>query len=565
MRDSVATWPARALPPLALLLLAAGYWWHSAHAAVGAVPAGAPAWATLQDHLLDGPDAGWWAWQAQALEEGTRDRLDAHRMPTWTLATVAMAWLTGVSNTLAGHLVNHVTAVLVGPITYVLGRLLGMSRWSAFAAGLLVLLCPAVVLPSRAFGVDAAVSFAWPSALLVALAAGSRPWLAPLAGVAAGLTCAAHFTTLPAPVPLALAALVFAPRGERLKVVAGFGLGLIGTLAVVASVLPMVTPEVLGRSIAEGIAPVRLEAQPSAEVIRARAWETFVQGSRVARDVTGRWLGQRAGADVVPSAIVVVLLVLGVSGAGLAMGDSPPRGRRGRARAALLPSGLRAGIVPLLLLAPVPVLAAAGAQARYLDNLAPIAILLVVRGVAALGACVDIAVATRAPRWPTGAGQAAAAAAFAFACAGAHLRGSATRPAAEDQLIVFQAARAIAATFGPGVDLATVVPDLAASAGTWDCPHLRVCPAAADEASYLSCLQAFARDCRGEGDIPYVIVVRTPADGRPAARKAMDAWVEARWPVTEVARGSSMRVGLARIDRAAAAAGAGALGVDASP
>ena len=548
------SWPGRALPPLALLAVASCLWWQGAHEAAGEVPAGAPAWATLQDHLLDGPDAGWWAWQAQALAEGTRDRLDPHRMPTWTLATVAMAWLTGLSNTLAGHLVNHVAAVLVGPVTYVLGRPLAMSRSASFAAGLLVLLCPAVVLPSRAFGVDVSVSFLWPAALLVAFAAGPRPWLAPLAGVAAGLTCAAHFTTLPAPVPLALAVLVFAPHGGRLQAIAGFGLGLLGTLAVVASLLQMVTPDVLAQSIVEGIAPVRLEAHPGADVLASRAWTVFEQGSRVAWDVTGRWLGQRAGADVVPSAIVLVLLAVGVVGPGLQLGEPGATGRRGRGRRGQrIATGLRAGIVPLLLLTPVPVLAAAGAQARYLDNLAPIAILLVVRGAAALGACVDAAVATRAPRWPTGLGQAAAAAAFALACAGADLRASASRPASEDQLVLFEAGRALAATFGPGVDLATVVPDLAASAGTWDCPHLRICPATADEPSYRSCLQAFARDCRGEGDIPYVIVVRTPADGRPAPRAAMDAWVEARWPVTEVARGTSVTVGVARINRAAAA------------
>jgi hypothetical protein len=563
MSAGAAAWPARALPPLALLALAAALWWQSAHTAAGAVPAGAPPWATLQDHLLDGPDAGWWAWQAQALQEGTLDRLDPHRMPTWTLATVAMAWLTGLSNTLAGHLVNHLAAVLVGPVTYALGRLMGMSRPSAFVAGLLVLLCPAVVLPSRRFGIDAVVSFAWPSALLVALAAGARPWLAPLAGVAAGLACATHFTTLPAPVPLALAALVFAPRGERLKVAAGFGLGLVGTLAVVASLLPIVTPDVLVRSIVEGIAPVRLEAQPSADVLASRAWDTFGQGARGAVGVTGRWLSQSAGADALPTAIVPVLLSLGVTGLGLATGNARPRGRSGRTMGPFLATGLPAGIVPLLLLAPVPVLAAAGAQPRYMDNLAPIAILLVVRGIAALGACVDTAVGARAPRWPTGAGQAAAAAAFALACVRPDLRGSATPPVAEDQLVVFEAARTIRATFGPGVDLATVMPELAASTGAWDCPHLRVCPAAADEPSYRSCLQAFARDCRGDGDIPYVIVVQTPADGRPTARKAMDAWVEARWPVTEIARGKSMRVRLARIDRAAAAAGG--LGVDASP
>ena len=174
--DATDRWSQRldAAAVVVLVVVALVTWQHDS-ATAGLTPAaGAPAWSTTRDALLDGPDAGRWLWQAKALVAGDSDRLDPHRMPAWTLLTVLAAAVTRYPLVVAGHLVNHLLGVVIGPVVYGLGRVYSLGRAPALAAGALVVLSPTWMESCRAFGVDPTVTFLWPAGLLLAGLAGRR-------------------------------------------------------------------------------------------------------------------------------------------------------------------------------------------------------------------------------------------------------------------------------------------------------------------------------------------------------------------------------------------------------
>lgn len=534
-----APW-SRRLDAAAVVLLvgvALAAWHHDATTTGLAPGAGAPAWSTARDGLLDGPDAGRWLWQAKALVAGERDRLDPHRMPTWTLLTVLVAGVTRYPLVLAGHLVNHLLGVVIGPVVYGLGRVYDLGRAPALAAGALVVLSPTWLESCRAFGVDPTVSFLWPAGLLLAALAGARPWLAPVAGALAAAVSAAHFTSIPAPIPLLVGLLAAAPAGTRLRATLGYTLGLGAALFTIYQVLPPVAPAALVLSVTGGIAPRHLDvADPYDPALAQGAWRAIEAGGRLAPQEAARWLIRATG---LPGPVAAALFVLGGVGPGL---GAPARARRRRARSAPL-AGLAPAVAPVLALTPVLAMLVAQAPNRYLDNFAPLGVLLVLRGVASVGGALS--------RGLSGSNGAAALGAVAATAASvvARLDDMAPRRRLEPDLALKAAGERLAARIAPGDEVATVVPELAAYAGAYACAEPFVCPGEGPAFDPVRCMGIIERECAGEGPIPYVVAVSRPVDGRPALRVQVDAWVIERWPPAPLVTGAAWDIGVSAVPR----------------
>ncbi len=71
----------------------------------GPLPDGAPGWARMRDMLLEGPDAGAWASNANALLLGRYGDLDAHRLPVYPYLIWVVAHVYP-DVALAGHVVT---------------------------------------------------------------------------------------------------------------------------------------------------------------------------------------------------------------------------------------------------------------------------------------------------------------------------------------------------------------------------------------------------------------------------------------------------------------------------
>lgn len=525
-----------------LVVLALATWQHeSATAGLTAAP-GAPAWSTTRDALLDGPDAGRWLWQAKALVAGDQARLDPHRMPTWTLLTVLAAAVTRYPLVVAGHLVNHLLGVVIGPVVYGLGRVYDLGRTPALAAGALVVISPTWMESCRAFGVDPTVTSLWPAGLLLAALAGRRAWLAPVAGAFAAVVSAAHFTSIPAPVPLLVGLLVATPAGRRLRAALGFALGLGAALFTIYQVLPPVDPAALVLSVTGGIAPRHLDvADPYDPALAQGAWRAIEEGARLAPREAARWLTRATG---LPGPVAAGLFVLGAVGPGL---GAPARtARRRRARLPSPIADLARGIAPLLALTPVLAMGVAQAPNRYLDNFAPLGVVLVLRGVASVGRALGRVVASAGlVAVPAAVGAVVVSAASAVA----RLDDMAPRRRLEPDLALKAAGEQLAGRIAPGDEVATVVPELAAYADAYACAEPFVCPGAGQAFDPVRCMGILERECSGDGPIPYVIAVSRPVDGRPALRVQMDAWVSERWPPLPLAAGAAWEVGVSAVPR----------------
>lgn len=520
---------------LGLVAFALATWPMGFTPAGEALPAG-PAWAGFRDHLLDGPDAGRWAEQAMALRAGDAARLDPHRMPTWTLLTTLLG-LTGLPVALAGHLVNHGMRVALGPILYLCGRRLSLAPAAAAGAALLVLASPPLSLASRRFGIDTTVSFAWPVALLAAWAGAAHPLGGLAAGLVAALAAAAHFTTIPAPLALLVAVFMAAPPGRRLGPSLGFLLGTVAGLAVIFQIFPAISPWMLLGSFAEGIAPAQVGADPSQGAPAwGRAAEVLRAGLVTAPGEAGTWLGQHSRPW--PPALLLGLVALGLFGPALRARPDRVEGlyallpRRGRISLERLSRGLDTGLPLGLMLLPVPLLFVAQAPSRYVNNLVPLVVLLLARGLAVVGALGDTLLAgpLRLRRWPRGLLQSVVVLAFVAPPIGAWWAELGPTPPPREEVIAREAGLAVRGRFGEGVGVATLLHEVAAQAGGWACPFPGSCPEAADAGAFEACLDLLARECPGEGDIPWVVGVRAQ-DDRPPARVAMDAWIAERHPL----------------------------------
>ncbi len=547
---------------VAALVAVAVYTWQD-----GAAPSprpDAPAWATFRDALLDGPDAGRWAYQLRALVEGRAEYLDPHRSPTWTLLSAVVLQLTGLPVALAGHLTNHLLRVALGPVLYGLARALGLGRAPSLAVGIAVMLSPYVTQASQRFGVDPTVLLVWPASLLAALACAPRPWLSPLAGMVAGLATAAHFTTIPALLPALLALVFAAPPGVRLRSALGFVAGAAFVLVAAYRTLPSMDPFMLFASINHGIAtPHQWTSGP---VAGGRALEVLAQGLVDGVRESFRWLTFRAAPRGLPVAVVGVLLFVGALGPWLTTRSERlpvylayvPRRLRLPVEAAA--RGVGGGLPTLTVLTPVPLLFASQAAERYADNLLPVALVLVVRGVASVGAGLDrLAARLLAPRarWPFGVIQVALVVAFVAAFAWTNTGGRVESVELSAELLaqdtmILEAADALAARFPAGTGVMSPVPEVGALAGGYFCPLRRKCPRTADDAAFRACLQVLARECSGDGGIAYVIGRWREMDQRTPAEVAMDAWVAERWPPFAEFAGPALELSLVEIPREAA-------------
>ncbi len=487
------------------------------------LPDGLPGWLTPQDQLIDGLDAGEWADQARAYNAGRLGDLDGHRMPTWTLLSGLLA---GLGVPVAGHMVNHLLQVVLAPVVYGLGRAWGMGRDASMVAGALVAANAILILASRRFGVDPTVTTMLPLCLLAAHAVRLRWWLSALAGAAAALCAASHFTTLAYPVPAALSVLIVAARGDRLRALAGFVVGLALTWAALFQVFPWIGVSQLLAGVAESA------SHEAAGVPGMPDWQSLLSRAlQAARTQLGGSLVVYVGrfhASAPPALLIAALLVLGVSGVGLDRGG--PR-RAGAGTPAWL-----GGVVLLMALAPLPVLLSMRAAHRYTDNALPIAILLAARGVAVILAALPT-------RW----GQVPAAALATM------LTLWAVRPAAggippsglETALIE----RDVGALLSEHVPTGgCVVSPMREAVAYADVTFVRIgCPDAPTESAFRSCLASLRWQCAGQDTLHWVVFEQTPLDERHAALKAMDEWAVAGFPVVAEYRTHAIQVSVVEL------------------
>jgi len=473
-----------------------------------------PCWATTADLLLVGPDAGAWASSATNVRMGAWESLDIHRMPTFPLLVGGLLHLQP-DVALAGHLLNHLLMLALPLVIYGLGRA-GGGRALGLAAGVLVACLGPQISASRMYGIDTTITFMIPASLLATLAVRRWWWLAPVAGLITALACVSHYTTLPMFLPPLILLILGGPRSWWRRVLAvllflGAGAFLVWGLA---QVFPFPNPREFQQAVSEGIAPGSASSAAPELSGRARAiLQAGAQGAllKAARDaltiVRPAWL---------PWDLVSALTLLGVLGLGL--GSSRPAGDRPRWRRVLASFDLPLGLALLATLAPLPVLAAAGAPERYGWNLLPALALLLARGMFALPRWADHGIHLLQKRWPIGALGLPLALAVAV---GAWTDGSASRyllPPSMDGLEVRRLGELIAAHFPPGGGAVCSLREAAAHAGRSYCPGTP-CPFGVSTRFFTMCLEAIDKECAGEGPVPYVVIEQ--AEGLP--HTALDA------------------------------------------
>ncbi|MSQ03716.1 MAG: hypothetical protein EXR71_17820 [Myxococcales bacterium] len=524
-------------------LCALAYLTGTAPASPGPAVAGLPAWAGVGDQLLDGPDAGRWAGQALAWLGGHPERLDAHRLPTWTILTAAVAWSGDLSVPLAGHLTNHLLRALIGPVAMLAGRGVGLCRLPAAAIAAVIVTMPTVCDNAARFTVDTAVTSAWLVAIAAPALGACTPGTAALAGALTALAAATHLTTAAVFPPAALLLVLGAPPGRRIRVCVAFTAAAGVTLAAVFQVFPILPWSMLGGTLSAGVATG--SPAPSA---------TGVETTRVAGVMAGQlgnlgpqfrlWFGGGLGADRLPLWALVGLAGLGVLGIGLRpRSDHVNALARWAPRAIRLPvdawtRGSGAGVALALALLPVAALFLVGAPKRYADTLLPVALLLVGRGAASLGALAEVALVALGLRVRSGA-LAACAAVGLCALLGVGRAGGVARPIDPVDIATLEAATALRGLLPPDPAIAGGTPELVALTGGHACPA-RHCPVRPLSADVRSCADAVYSECAGaDGAAVYIVVERHP-DDRPAAVRALDVWLAERhqptasWTTPEV-------------------------------
>ncbi|GDX82357.1 hypothetical protein LBMAG42_41680 [Deltaproteobacteria bacterium] len=482
---------------------------------------GAP---TPQDHLLDGMDAGEWADQARAYAGGRYAALDGHRMPTWTI----LAGLVGnIGVPEAGHLMNHLLQVALAPIVYGLGRAWGMGRGTSLLAGAVVAANAVLVLASRRYGVDPTVTTLVPLCLLAAHLVRLRWWLGPVAGGVAALATASHFTTLPYPVPAALTVLLVARPAERFPALLSFLAGLSLAWGAIFLVFPWIGVNTLLLSVAESA------SHEAAGVPGTPGWERILGAAVVAvrQDLPGAAAeyASRMHAVAPPALVTFLLAGLGATGVGLGAAHTGRRARRNRGVPEPTgPAPWAAGVVLLSALAPVPVLLAMHAAPRYSDNLLPIAILLVVRGVAAAATLIDGALPRSWPRALAGRSDAILGVISSFWAVAATAPGIPT--ASLEGAVVDQEVGALLAEHAPPGSC--VVSPMRDAVAYTDLRFVRLaCPASPTEPAFRACLSGLAWQCPDQTTLTWLVLERTPLDERTVAKKAMDEWARRSYPV----------------------------------
>lgn len=539
-----------ALGLLASFSAGLGLWLTNRGPASPHLPADAPFWARIRDHLLDGPDAGAWASNALALWLGHTDDLDAHRLPILPYLT-AIALRLYPDPALAGHLVNHVLHVLLGPVVFLLGRA-WMGRGMALGAALVAVTYPAGVLAADRYGVDPLVAIALPTALLAAEGA-ARWWrAAPLFGVVVGLAACAHLTTIGVPVAaLLLTFLRGAPGWRRWGGALGMAVGTLGGVALAFHDYPTLPQGILLGSLAEGVSSGGAGGAGPGQVNAAmeRAWGIVLAGGPAALERVIGVLTATTRPGWLPWAAALWLPWLGLFGFGL---DKPPPGPPTRLSRALVPvRGLAVGLPLAGALVPLLAFAAADSPPRYSHNFIPLGVLLVFRGVASLTNLVDLGAARRLPRWPAGLLGLAGGLALAWSVwdpsrALAPLR----MPPTGLDLADWKLGTLLRAHFAPGGGASCMRREVAAYAGRVFCPNTPGFTYSGAPEPVRAHLDA---ECSGEGPVPYVILAGV-ADGSNDARLRMNTWVQANGTPVATFDGGTYTAEIYAVDRPAAVA-----------
>ncbi|MCP4807705.1 MAG: glycosyltransferase family 39 protein [Proteobacteria bacterium] len=512
-------------------------------------PAGGPdlpAWATGHDLVLDGPDAGEWAINAMRVARGDLASVDAHRMPAWLVA-VAL-----VSNALpdiaqAGHFVNHTAFLLLPLVLYGLGRA-DNGPATGLIAGMLALGCMPLIKASDRYGVDPFVAVVLPMTLLLALPVRRRFWLAPIAGLFAGYAALSHFTALPYVLPAALLILLRGPTPRWWHRLAGFALYAVSALFVVYLaewLVDLIDPWDLVGAVSEGIDKADT-AGPRHGQLSTGALETLEMGrSEAAGLAIQNGLEPFWQVVPVPWPLLAVLPWLGAVGAGLGTAKGPGRWRFARWFDGSL------GLTLVCCLAPLPVLAAAGAEPRYASNLLPFVAVLVARGLGSLPGVIELGLREKWAWFPRG-----VLALPLVLWIGLNSWRAGWEQRQEPQPVDNLATSArelglrIEANFPGGGGAASPIREAAAYAGRDYCPTT-ACPFGNGKGWFEQCIAAVRSQCSGDGPIPYVVIEEGPIGmGDSANVQAMGAWVVEKYEVVDTMTVPRFKATIVAIPRA---------------
>ncbi|MES2643409.1 MAG: hypothetical protein V4850_28250 [Myxococcota bacterium] len=516
-------------------------------------PVDAPAWARFRDHLLEGPDAGAWASNAAALWLGRTEDLDPHRLPILPRLTALVLELLP-DPALAGHLVNHLLHVALGPVVYLLGRH-WMGRGMAFGAAISAVCYPPAIMAAERYGVDPLVAVALPAALLAAEGAARRWWLAALFGIVVGLASATHLTTIGIGVPALLLALFRgAPGFRRWLGAAGLAAGTLVGVGLAFVDYPILPWGLLTGSLAEGVAP----AAPNGNTAvladsMARAVAIVRDGGPAALDRAIAFLAATARPSWLPWAAALWLPWLGIVGWGLStLPRHPPRpGALSRVSQRRLDPlrGLGAGVPLALALVPILAFAAAESPLRYTHNYYPLGVLLVFRGGDVVVRLVEQAVGRWLPRAARGGlGVLVGAAAVAGLWQGDRVFAPLRLPPSGFDVADWRLGAVIASHFPPGGGASCLRREVVAYAARTFCPHT-------PGFEYTRAAEPFRAhldtECPGEGPIPYVILSGVEV-GATDSRRRMDAWVLANGTLLETVTDARYEAAVYAVDRVTA-------------
>jgi len=508
-----ARWALDGVVAVALLCLAFATWLADRGPPSAGLPPGTPSWARLRDLLLEGPDAGAWASNANALVLGRLDDLDPHRLPVYPRL---IAWATHFYPDVptAGHVVNHACYLLVGPVVYLLGRR-WMSAGAAAGAAAATLIYPAGLQADQRFGVDPLVTLAVPLALLAAEVGAWRWWVAPLGGLVCGALATSHLTTVGVPVAALLLCLLRGRPGiTRWGGALAFAGGAYAGARWMFVDYPVLPLEILRGTLAEGVAAQGGNAATAGFATSTGGAVAAVQaGLPRALDEVVRFAATKARPSWLPWAVMLAVPWLGVLGGELTRGGVFAWRRVG--------AGAAVGLPLLIALAPLLAFAAAGSPERYTDNFYPLVALLIFRGLDAIAGIVDALLRRPLPGWPLG--LVAAGLALAAVRGIHHPSKAHPSPPTLTDAGAWQVGAALRAEFGPGGGASCPDREIDAYAGRIYCPHSAIFLYAKEPEPVPALLSA---ECSGEGPIPFVILEKD-GDREPlsADRKAMNAWV----------------------------------------
>jgi hypothetical protein len=484
-----------------------------------------PGWGTVRDALLDGPDAGEWAKNMLALQDGRISELDSHRLPGWVvIVNGALLFEPNVAR--AGHLVNHLLLLGLGLGVFLIGRL-SEQRWVGLGAAALAMLGGHAIEVSLRFGVDAAVIGLIPWTIAAALMATKRWQLGLLSGAVAGLVTGLHFSTLPYALPALALILMSAEHRWRAALAHLLGTGLV--LWLLMQFYPVSSLAEFKSAIANGIAP---GYQGGGSVGSSdAAWEVIESGRSGALNRAVAQLMVQIRPDWLPWHVGLLLPWFGIVGLGL---GRPKREQSNtKFRWLMARSDLGLGLGLLFCLAPLPVLAAAQAPLRYADNLSPAGAILLVRGLASVVLIAAWAIRRVAPR---GAGFVAlhrVPAQVLTAGIGLGLAGAAVQDAKPhrrpllptiEELGYWQLGELLSREFSPSSGVASPIREALVPGQLQYCPR-QVCPVLSEEAEFWRCLGVMKNDCAGDEPLGYVVTDAKLYDPNAVGRRDMDIWV----------------------------------------